>query len=226
MIGRKFYSCCVGNLISSDLVDRLFLLPYTLLNSMDPKDIRTLKILEKVEIDQSTSQRDLASELNISLGLVNSFIKRLVKKGFVKISTIPKQRIKYIITPHGAAEKSRLTYLYVQQSYHFYKEARKKLRNLYAELENQGIANLVFYGAGDLAEIAYISLQQTSMKLIAIVDDEKIDIRFMKIPVTDPALLDTISYDRIIVTAVNSRSAILHKLAQRGIPPELVIQIS
>jgi len=193
---------------------------------MDPKDIRTLKILEKVEIDQSTSQRDLASELNISLGLVNSFIKRLVKKGFVKISTIPKQRIKYIITPHGAAEKSRLTYLYVQQSYHFYKEARKKLRNLYAELENQGIANLVFYGAGDLAEIAYISLQQTSMKLIAIVDDEKIDIRFMKIPVTDPALLDTISYDRIIVTAVNSRSAILHKLAQRGIPPELVIQIS
>jgi len=193
---------------------------------MDPKDIRTLKILEKVENNQSTSQRDLASELNISLGLVNSFIKRLVKKGFVKIATIPKRRIKYIITPRGAAEKSRLTYLYIQQSYHFYKEARKKLRNLYAELEYQGIANLVFYGAGDLAEIAYISLQQTSMKLIAIIDDEKTDIRFMKIPVMDPAHLDTISFDRIIVTAVNSRSAILKRLAQRGIPPDLVIQIN
>ncbi|CAB1075900.1 Transcriptional regulator, MarR family [Olavius algarvensis Delta 1 endosymbiont] len=193
---------------------------------MDPKDIRTLKILEKVDDDKSPSQRDLAGELNISLGLVNSFVKRLVKKGFVKITTIPKRRIKYIITPRGAAEKSRLTYLYVQQSYHFYREARQKLRNLYAELENQGIANLVFYGAGDLAEIAYISLQQTSLQLVAIVDDEKIDIRFMKIPVTDPAHLDTISYDRIVVTAVNSRGAILQKLAQRGISSDFVVQIN
>jgi len=193
---------------------------------MDPKDIRTLKIFEKVDDDKSPSQRDLAGELNISLGLVNSFIKRLVKKGFVKISTLPKQRIKYILTPRGAAEKSRLTYVYVQQSYQFYKEARQKLRNLYAELENQDITNLVFYGAGDLAEIAYISLQQTTLQLIAIVDDEKIDVRFMKIRVTDPAHLETISYDRIIVTSVNSRGTIIQKLAQRGIPPELVVQIN
>ena len=74
---------------------------------MDPKDIRTLKILEKVDNGMSPSQRDLAGDLNISLGLVNSFIKRLVKKGFVKITTIPKKRIKYILTPRGAAEKTR-----------------------------------------------------------------------------------------------------------------------
>ena len=125
---------------------------------MDPKDIRTLKILEKVDNDKTPSQRDLAGELNISLGLVNSFIKRLVKKGFVKITTIPKRKIKYILTAHGAAEKSRLTYLYLQHSYNFYKEARQKLRNLYAGLEKQGITRIVFYGAGNLAEIAYISL--------------------------------------------------------------------
>jgi len=77
---------------------------------MDPKDIRTLKILEQVDNGKTPSQRDLAGELNISLGLVNSFIKRLVKKGFVKIRTVPKKRLKYILTPHGAAEKSRLTY--------------------------------------------------------------------------------------------------------------------
>ncbi|MDB4265045.1 winged helix-turn-helix transcriptional regulator [bacterium] len=193
---------------------------------MDPKEIRTLKILEKVDLDNTPSQRDLAGELNISLGLVNSFIKRLVKKGFVKITSIPKKRIKYILTPHGAAEKSRLTYLYIQHSYNFYKEARQKLRNLYLELESQGITRIVFYGAGDLAEIAYISLQETAIQLIAIVDDEKMDTRFMKFPVTDPANLDTASYDRILVTAINSRDAILQKIVQSGIPSELVIEIS
>ena len=193
---------------------------------MDLKEIRTLKILEQVDNGRTPSQRDLAGELNISLGLVNSFIKRLVKKGFVKIRTIPKNRLKYILTPRGAAEKSRLTYLYIQHSYNFYKEARQKLRNLCLELENQGINRIVFYGAGDLAEIAYISLQETAIQLIAIVDDEKMNTMFMKLPVTDPANLDTASYDRILVTAINSRDAILQKIVQSGIPSELVIEIN
>lgn len=192
---------------------------------MDPKDIRTLKILEQVDNGRTPSQRDLAGELNISLGLVNSFIKRLVKKGFVKIRTIPKNRLKYILTPRGAAEKSRLTYLYIQHSYNFYKEARQKLRNLCLKLENQGINRIVFYGAGDLAEIAYISLQETAIQLIAIVDDEKMNTRFMKFLVTDPVYLDTVSYDRILVTSINSRNAILKKITQRGIPSDQVIVI-
>ena len=193
---------------------------------MDPKDIRTLKILEQVDNGKTPSQRDLAGELNISLGLVNSFIKRLVKKGFVKIRTVPKKRLKYILTPHGAAEKSRLTYLYIQHSYNFYKEARQKLRNLCLKLENQGINRIVFYGAGDLAEIAYISLQETAIQLIAIVDDEKMNTRFMKFLVMDPAYLDAVSYDIILVTSINSRNAILKKIAQRGIPSDQVIGIN
>ena len=98
---------------------------------MDPKDIRTLKILEKVDNDIVPSQRDLARDLNISLGLVNSFIKRLVKKGYFKARHIPKNRMRYFLTPKGASEKTRLTYEYIQYSYNFYKEARQKLRALY-----------------------------------------------------------------------------------------------
>lgn len=193
---------------------------------MDPRDIRTLKILEKVDLDKTPSQRDLAGELNISLGLVNLFIKRLVKKGFVKITAIPKNRIKYILTPRGASEKTRLTYEYIQHSYKFYKEARQKLRHLYSGIEKQGATRIVFYGAGDLAEIAYISLQETTMQLVAIVDDAKKGNRFMKFLVADPARLDSLAYDLIIVTTINSRRAILQKLAQKGISSESVIEIT
>ena len=193
---------------------------------MDLKDIRTLKILEKLESEKTPSQRDLSGELNISLGLVNSFVKRLVRKGFVKITTIPKKRIKYILTPRGAAEKTRLTYEYIQYSYDFYKEARQKLRNLYSDLAEQGIARIVFYGAGDLAEIAYISLQETPLNLVAIVDDEQQGKKFMKFIVADPALLSRISFDRILVTTINLRDEIFKKIVKFGISPELIIEIS
>ena len=196
-----------------------------LILAMDPKDIRTLKILERVNDKKSPSQRDLAGELNISLGLVNSFIKRLVRKGYVKIATIPKNRIKYILTPRGAAEKTRLTYEYIQYSYSFYKDARQKLRKLFEEMVKQGINDIVFYGAGDLAEIAYVSLQQTPINLVAVVDDEKVGSRFMKQIVADPASLSGISFDRILVTTINSREAILLKIAQRKIASELVVEI-
>ncbi len=193
---------------------------------MDPKDLRTLKILEHVNNDMTSSQRDMAGELNISLGLVNSFIKRLVKKGYLKITTIPRNRIKYILTPSGVAEKTRLTYLYIQHSYNFYKEARQKLRNLYNDLEKQSLNRIVFYGAGDLAEIAYISLQETGIQLVAIVDDVKMGTRFMKFIVMDPIQLETFAYDRILVTTINSRIAILERIRQRGISSDRVIEIS
>jgi DNA-binding MarR family transcriptional regulator len=193
---------------------------------MDAKDLRTLKILERVDNEKTPSQRDLAGELNISLGLVNSFIKRLVKKGFVKITTIPKNRIKYILTPSGAAEKTRLTYKYIQHSYSFYKDARQKLRKLCADLEKKGIQRIVFYGAGDLAEIAYISLQETPIQLTAVVDDKKQGQRFMRQIVVDPDSLNRIAFDRILITTIDARESAMQKIMQNEIAAELVIEIN
>lgn len=72
---------------------------------MDHQNFRTLQILEEIENSYGTSQRELAGKLNVSLGLVNSFMKRLAHKGYLKVTTIPKNRVKYILTPKGAAEK-------------------------------------------------------------------------------------------------------------------------
>lgn len=192
---------------------------------MDPKDLRTLKILEKIDNDIVPSQRDLARDLNISLGLVNSFIKRLVKKGYFKARHVPKNRMRYFLTPKGASEKTRLTYEYIQHSYNFYKDARQKLRNLYVELESQDVLNIVFYGASDLAEIAYLSLQETNIRLIAVVDDEKPGKRFMRFIVEHPDRLASLSYDKILITSLNFTEQILQKISSMGISTETVVQI-
>ena len=192
---------------------------------MDPIDLRTLKILEKVANDGTPSQRDLARDLNISLGLVNSFIKRLAKKGYFKIGHLPKNRVRYILTPRGIAEKSRLTYEYIQYSFKFYKDARQKLRDLYAELETQGVRCIVFYGAGDLAEIAYLSLQQSCIELVAVVDDGRVGNNFMQFTVAHPDRIESFGFDRILITSVDSKESIFGKIATMGISPGRVVEI-
>jgi len=192
---------------------------------MDPIDLRTLKILEKVANDGTPSQRDLARDLNISLGLVNSFIKRLAKKGYFKIGHLPKNRVRYILTPRGIAEKSRLTYEYIQYSFKFYKDARQKLRDLYAELETQGVRCIVFYGAGDLAEIAYLSLQQSCIELVAVVDDGRVGNNFMQFTVAHPDRIESFWFDRILITSVDSKESIFGKIATMGISPCRVVEI-
>jgi DNA-binding MarR family transcriptional regulator len=192
---------------------------------MDHQDLRTLQILEEIGNDHVPSQRELARKLNISLGLVNSFVKRLAHKGYLKVSTIPKNRVMYILTPKGAAEKTRLTYEYIRHSYQFYKDARQKIRNLFRELMGVGVRRIVFYGASDVAEIAFVSLQETRMKLVAVVDDSRIGERFLGMVVKDSRILESLPFDRILFTAVEPKGYILKDLERRGIPRNKVLML-
>ena len=204
-----------------------YLNPHAILHipKMDPIDIRTLRILEKVDNDGTPSQRDIARDLNISLGLVNSFIKRLVQKGYFKIGHLPKNRVRYILTARGIAEKSRLTYKYIQFSFKFYRDARQRLRNLYAELETQGVRRLVFYGAGDLAEIAYLSLQQSCIELVAVVDNNSVGKNFMQFTVAHPDRIESLWFDRILIATVDSTEVVTAKLAAMGISASRLVAI-
>jgi len=184
---------------------------------MDHKDLRTLHLLEEIESGKISSQRHVAKKLNVSLGLANSFIKRLANIGYCKITTIPKNRIKYILTPKGAAEKTRLTYEYIHYSYKFYKRARQNLRELFKNLVGEGVQRIVFHGADELAEIAYVSLQETTLELTAVVDDKKKGKRFFKFKITDPNGLKSLSFDKIIITDTESNKQIMEKLIENGI---------
>jgi len=190
---------------------------------MDKKDIHTLRIMEEIDNDYTPSQRDLSRKLNISLGLVNSFIKRLVNKGYLKIKNIPKNRLKYILTPKGAAEKTHLTYQYIQYSFDFYKKTRGKLRKLFKDLMAQGVRRVVFYGKSDFAEIAFISLQETSIVMIAIVDDNKTGDVFLGSAVKNPAIIDSLSFDRILITSMNKEDTTLERLLKIGIPQSKIV---
>ena len=193
---------------------------------METQDLRTLKILEEIDNEHTPSQRELAQKLDISLGLVNSFIKRLVNKGYFKITHIPKNRVRYLLTPKGAAEKTRLTYAYIHYSFEFYRRSRQKLNELFNEFVTQGVGRIIFYGTSDLAEIAYLSLQETSIKLVAVVDNCKIGDKFLAgIVVQDPSELKSLSFDRILITAIESEEEVLAKILASGISRDEVVML-
>ncbi|MCP3924018.1 MAG: winged helix-turn-helix transcriptional regulator [Desulfobacterales bacterium] len=166
---------------------------------MDNKELRTLKILEEIDKNQSINQRALAGNLNISLGLANSFIKRLAKKGYIKVSSIPKNRMIYLLTPTGAAEKTRLTYNYIKYSFKFYKETRSKMVSLFDKISKEGIKKVAFYGATEVAEIAYISLKDTSIEFEGIYDLKKVG-TFMGKQICNTQDIRYSSFDRLIIT--------------------------
>jgi DNA-binding Lrp family transcriptional regulator len=192
---------------------------------MDTQDIRTLKLLEEIDKDYTQSQRDLSNKLDISLGLVNSFVKRLANKGYFKITMIPKNRVKYILTPKGAMEKTRLTYQYLQYSFELYRGARRNLQKHFNELVAQGVKRVVFYGVNEIAEIAYISLQETAIKMVAIVDEKRVGKIFLGNVVKDPNLLGSLSFDRILITSMKKDSSQLETIIKKGIARSDIVML-
>jgi predicted transcriptional regulator len=180
-----------------------------------PTDIdhyRSLQILDELSVNDSLTQRDLSSHLGIALGLVNSYIKNLVAKGFITIKTIPSKRYAYYLTPKGFTEKTRLTYHLLQDYTRIYREARLNFKLLFHDLEKKGARKIVFAGADEVAEIAYITLQETGLKLVGVVDEKKAgEMFFSKTikPLTDVADLD---YDIVVVTSYLDRKSIYQEL--------------
>jgi DNA-binding MarR family transcriptional regulator len=192
---------------------------------MDPQDIRSLQILEEIDNGYSPSQRDLARKLDISLGLVNSFIRRLASKGYVKITTIPRNRVRYMLTPQGFAEKSRLTYKFIQYSYRFYKKALRSLQDILDEFQKRGGKKVAFYGANDLAEIAFISLKGTDVQLVGIGDDSKRGEKFLGHTIMSMADLDALEFDMIIITSIDSKQEIYGKLRRNKIASQKIVML-
>lgn len=192
---------------------------------MDQDELRTLKLLEAVDSREPPTQRELARDLNISLGLVNAFVKRLAKKGYFKITHIPKNRVKYLLTPKGALEKSRLTYRYIRYSVGFYREIREMLVNLFSRLEKEGVKKIALYGCGEVAELAHLFLQNTSIKLEAVFDQKPDGEEFFGYRVRSQEQLTDDGYEYVLLTQIEDIETHVDRLVDLGVKPECILHL-
>lgn len=136
----------------------------------DPDDARTLEILDIVQNNEQVSQRHLARQLGVALGLANSYLKRCIKKGWVKVQQAPANRYLYYLTPIGFAEKSRLTTQYLSYSLSFYREAGESCASLFDQCERNCWQRLLLCGVSDLAEIATLRAMGRKLSIVGYYD--------------------------------------------------------
>ena len=159
-----------------------------------------LGLLESVERDGAQSQRKLASDLGIALGLVNAYLKRCVKKGFLKIGQAPARRYAYYLTPYGFAEKSRLTVEYLSSSFSFFRRAREDCSSVLKAAHARGWTRIALLGVSDLAEIAILCALEQGATVAAVVDGKAKGNRFVGTPVVPSIDAVPGGFDALVVT--------------------------
>lgn len=128
-----------------------------------------LGLLGAIERDPAVTQRSVANELGIALGLANAYLKRCVRKGLVKVGQAPARRYTYYLTPTGFAEKSRLTASYLAHSFSFFRRARAQCSEVLTAAAARGQHRIALIGKSDLAEIAGLVAREHGVEIVGVI---------------------------------------------------------
>lgn len=124
-----------------------------------------LEILNHIEQNPDTTQANMATQLGVAIGSVNWYLKRLVNKGYIKVTQMQRRRLRYFLTPKGIAEKAQLTAAFIQVSLHWYRETRRTSLKFLQQVQQAGYDTVCIEGDGDLAEIVYLSCLEAHIKV-------------------------------------------------------------
>jgi DNA-binding MarR family transcriptional regulator len=199
---------------------------------------RERQLLESLDAQRPVTQRGLASELGIALGLTNLLIRGLIRKGWVRIRRVSSRRVRYLITPAGAAARARLAREYFLETLAVYRESRERMRERLAEvsaaigMESGGAHGqhpVVFYGGGPVAEVAYVCLQETDLQLVALISAVPSRPFFQVIAYPPSELTGAVvagqPFTRIIVMPLQDETEVRAQLAARGVPEGVVFWV-
>lgn len=157
-----------------------------------------LGLLDAVERNGDRSQRRLAAELNIALGLLNTYLAGCIKKGLVKARQVPARRYFYYLTPRGFAEKSKLTLEFLSSSFGFFREAKQDCFDLFDHAREGGMTRLILAGGSDLAEVAALCATDRGIKIVGIVDPA--GGTFLGMPVQRSFSSLAVEFDAVMIT--------------------------
>jgi len=158
-----------------------------------------LKLLTAIEADSGITQRSAAREMGVALGLANAYVRRCVRKGWVKIHQVPANRYVYYLTPTGFAEKSRLTAVYLNQGFQFFRISRSQLNALFEQSWANGWQQIVLAGVSDLSEIAIMEARRHSITIVAVISPGSSEPEQDGVKVVD-TIDEALPFDAIVVT--------------------------
>jgi DNA-binding MarR family transcriptional regulator len=188
-----------------------------------PDDLKAFQLLSEVADEQPVSQRELAKRLGIALGLVNSYLKNFVAKGFIRIKNYPQNRYAYLLTPNGMAEKARLAYQHVNYFTSLYTVTRQDYLLLFCELAQRGVLQVTFCGVDEVAEIAWMSLQEAGLVLAGVMDDDNPGRDFMGSQVVGMSNENMSVNQLFVITSLKRAEGLRSQLLELGVSKSMIL---
>jgi DNA-binding MarR family transcriptional regulator len=194
---------------------------------MERDQERNLEILSAIDESDALTQRALAQRLGVALGLTNLYLKRLALKGYIKVTEFPRKpaarkRLRYLLTPKGLTEKTRLAAEFMGRSLTVYRQARETLREALAHLGQNGHKRVALYGTGEAAEIAYLTLREFGLEPVGVFDVRAGGL-FLGMTVRDIRELAGEEVDRIIVATFDRPKVHVPVLTAAGVPADRLV---
>jgi DNA-binding MarR family transcriptional regulator len=183
------------------------------MNVHQKEDSLTLEILETVASQDDLTQRHLANSLGVALGLANSYLKRCVRKGLIKVHQAPANRFLYYLTPKGLTEKSRLTAQYLSSSFDFYRKAGDSYRSVFEQAHARGLERILFCGISELTEIASLRIDEYGLEYVATYESEARIKEFLGKPVYNN-LTQANGIDAYVLTSYVSLKDVYEELVE------------
>jgi len=181
---------------------------------MDSRGYYELKILEQVEDRPELPRRVAAQKLGVSVKLAHKLLSGLVERGLLHVKKENSRRWRYFLTPQGIAEKARLTREFIEFSFEFYREARRRSAQVCRDLSEAGVRRVAFLGLGELAEIAYLGVREWGLELVEVYDGAGAGQEFFGRRVKPIEQAASSNAERIIVTSFDPK----HPMSPRFLP--------
>lgn len=190
---------------------------------------RDLRLLTAIEEGTPLTQRALAERLGVALGLANLCLKRLARKGYIKVvhfndRPAARKRLRYLLTPRGLAEKTRLTYEHMAYALRLYQRARQTLHDALGQLPANGAKRVALCGVGEAAELAYLTLREVGIEPVGVFAAEPGG-RFLGFPVQPLSQLAASDVDTVVLATFDRPEPHLATLAALNVPPERVLTL-
>jgi len=192
----------------------------------DSSPAAELNLLSEMERTPEATQRSLAKQMGVSLGLTNLVVRNVARKGYVRVLQAGWRRRFYALTPAGLIRQIQLTLGYVNPFGGDYQHVKLLLRN---ELESQSLnaeSRVAMYGDGDFGQLVYLGLRDLGIDEIDIFGPGNMpDAKFVGMPVQDVSTLRAEEYDRVVVARLGSIGPILADLNAQGVPSEKLVSL-
>jgi DNA-binding MarR family transcriptional regulator len=182
---------------------------------MTPEEIRTLTLFNTVEISPMVNQRQLARELDVSLGLTNTYFQRVLKKGWVRAQQVKPRRWLYFLTPQGALEKSRLSLSYMHRTLNSFRELKRKGDEHLRILSNKGVSGIHLCGEDDLTEVLSFCFSGFNIEQLSVIPEKDLLADFKQNE--KPELPELKSDELILLASLEHRTSLAELLNQQGL---------